>query len=77
LNDDSFNETPNLDAAPALDIDDARDRIWNYLFKTKSARPLDDLAAIAGCDVATARAAVSHEWFRVSGDQVSIAYGLG
>jgi hypothetical protein len=39
--------------------------------------PLDDIAAIIGCDIATMRSAVDHEWFRVADDRVSIAYVIG
>ena len=58
----------------AIDIDDIRDRIWNYLFRTKSTHALDEIAAIVECDLAIVRTAVNHEWFRVAEDQVSISY---
>jgi hypothetical protein len=40
------------------DLDDVRDRISVYLFKTQTAHPLDHIALIIGCDVATLRAGI-------------------
>ena len=57
-----------------IEIDAIRDRIWDYLFKTKSTHSLDEIAAVVECDVAIVRTAVNHEWFRVAEYRVSIAY---
>ena len=35
---------------------------------------IDEIAALADCDVAAVRSAVSHEWFTIAQDRVSIAY---
>ena len=51
-----------------------RDQIWDHLFKTKAIHPLDEIAALVGCDSALVRSAIDHEWFRVADDRVSIAY---
>jgi hypothetical protein len=57
-----------------MDLDELRDDIWGYLFEHKASKSIDEIAAIANRDAATIRSAVSHEWFAVSNDQVSIAY---
>jgi hypothetical protein len=57
-----------------MDIDELRDRIWDYLFKLKTTHSIDEIAALAECDVAAVRTAVNHEWFSVADDKVSIAY---
>jgi hypothetical protein len=58
-----------------MDIDDLRDRIWDYLFETKSPQPITELATLAECDETLIRLAVNHEWFTVHDARVSIAYG--
>ena len=58
-----------------MDIDDLRDRIWDYLFKTKSPQRITDLATLAESDETTIRLALNHEWFTVVDGQASIAYG--
>ena len=59
-----------------MDTDELRDKIWDILFRSKSAKSIDEIAALRLCDVESVRAAVNHEWFTVSGNQVSIAYGV-
>jgi hypothetical protein len=73
-NDSSFPGASRPHVKDALDIDDVRDRIWDYLFRTKSTHPVDEIAALVECDDATVRTAINHEWFRVADDRVSIAY---
>jgi hypothetical protein len=73
-NDRDVTSVPKPAASDAVDVDDARDRISDYLFRTKAMHPRDDIAANIGCDIATMRTAVDHEWFRVADDRVSIAY---
>ena len=58
-----------------MDIDDLRDRIWDYLFKTKAPQSIPDLAALAECDETTIRVALNHEWFSTADGRASIAYG--
>ena len=58
-----------------MDIDDLRDRIWDYLFETKSPQLITELARLAECDETLIRLAVNHEWFTVADVRVSIAYG--
>jgi hypothetical protein len=57
-----------------MDTDELRDSIWDLLFRSKSAKSIDEIAAIRLCDVESVRAAVNHEWFTVSDNRVSIAY---
>lgn len=57
-----------------MDIDDLRDRIWEYLFKTQTPHSIEEIAVLAECDVTAVRVAVNHEWFAVAEDRVSIAY---
>lgn len=59
-----------------MNTDELRDNIWDYLFECKSNKSIDEIAALAGCDAAAVRTAVSHEWFTVSQDQVAIAYAV-
>jgi len=57
-----------------MNIDELRDDIWNYLFETKGAKTIEEIAALASQDASLIRAAVTHEWFSVAQDHVSIAY---
>jgi len=57
-----------------MDTDEFRDRIWDYLFQSKSSKSIDEIAALTASDVETVRAAVNHEWFTASQNRVSIAY---
>jgi hypothetical protein len=57
-----------------MDTDDLRDRIWDYLFESKSTKSIDEIAVLAQCDAASVRTAVNHEWFAVAQERVSIAY---
>ena len=57
-----------------MDIDDLRDRIWDYLFESKSTKSIEEIAVLAQCDAAAVRTAVNHDWFAVSQERVSIAY---
>jgi hypothetical protein len=59
-----------------MDTDDLRDRIWDYLFESKSTKSIDEIAALAVCDTAAVRSAVNHEWFTVSQGRVAIAYAV-
>ena len=63
-----------MQSSGSIDIQDLRERIWDYLFETKSSQLVSDLAVLAKCDETTIRIAAKHEWFAVSGDQVSIAH---
>ena len=62
------------EATTVMDTDDLRDRIWDYLFESNSTKSIDEIAALAQCDATAVRIAVSHEWFAVSQERVSIAY---
>ena len=57
-----------------MDTDELRDNIWDLLFRSKSAKSIDEIAALRQCDIEIVRAAVNHEWFTVSDNRVSIAY---
>lgn len=57
-----------------MQIEELRDGIWEYLFQAKASKSIDELASLSGDDESVVRGAVDHEWFLVSGDQVSIAY---
>jgi hypothetical protein len=57
-----------------MSIEELRDGIWDYLFQEKVGKTIDEIAAIAAQDPTAVRAAVDHEWFRVEGDNVTIAY---
>lgn len=57
-----------------MNNDELRDAIWEDLFKAKTARSINEIAARTACDVSDVRAAVDHEWFTVDDDRVSIAY---
>lgn len=58
-----------------MDIDDLRERIWEHLFRAKATKSIDEIAALTNCESQDVRAAVEHEWFAVTEDRVSIAYG--
>jgi hypothetical protein len=57
-----------------MNIDELREAIWEDLFRTKVAKSIDELAADTSCNSSDVRTAVSHEWFNLAGDRVSIAY---
>jgi hypothetical protein len=77
LDDNNSNEPPQPDEPPGIDIDVLRDKIWDNLFKSKAAHPLGEIALLVGRDLATIRIAINHEWSRVAGDRVSLAYVIG
>jgi hypothetical protein len=57
-----------------MDTDELRGSIWDYLFESRSAKSIDEIAALADCDAAAVRSAVNHDWFTIAQDRVSIAY---
>jgi hypothetical protein len=57
-----------------MDTDELREVIWEQLFRAKASKSVDELAGLTACEVDVVRAAVSHEWFSVAGERVSIAY---
>jgi hypothetical protein len=56
-----------------MNTDELRAIIWDELFQAKGAKSIDEIAAFTNCDASAVRAAVTHDWFRVSEDRVSIA----
>jgi hypothetical protein len=73
-NDNSSSGEAIPQARRRLDIDDVRNRIWDYLFKTKSTHQIEEIAKLVESDVNTVRTVIHHEWFRMAGDRASIAY---
>jgi hypothetical protein len=57
-----------------MDADELRDAIWEYLYQSRRPRTIDEIATSVDGDVPAIRAAVNHEWFKVTQDGVSIAY---
>ncbi len=57
-----------------MNSDELREAIWEDLFKAKTARSINEIAALTACNVSDVRTAVDHEWFTVDNDRVSIAY---
>jgi hypothetical protein len=57
-----------------MNADELREIIWEELFRAKVSKSIDEVAALTGCERTDVRSAVSHEWFSVAGDRVSIAY---
>jgi hypothetical protein len=58
----------------AMSTDELRDVIWNDLFRAKTTKSIDELARLTARETDEVRVAVSHEWFDVAQDHVSIAY---
>jgi hypothetical protein len=56
-----------------MNTEELRALIWDDLFGSRTSRSIDEIAARTDQDVTVIRAAVDHDWFRVSGNQVSIA----
>jgi hypothetical protein len=56
-----------------MNTDELRAIIWDELFQAKDAKSVDEIAAFTDCDASAVRAAVTHDWFRVTEDRVSIA----
>jgi hypothetical protein len=59
-----------------MDIDELRDVIWDHLFRAKASKSIDEIAVLTNQPLDAVRTAVNHEWFNVSRDRVSIAYGV-
>jgi hypothetical protein len=57
-----------------MNAEELRDTIWDDLFRAKTAKSIDEIAALTACEITDVCAAVNHEWFQVAGDRVSIAY---
>ena len=55
-------------------MDELRSEIWDYLFRTGGPRLMSEIATQVHSDPTSVRAAVTHEWFAVQGEQVAIAY---
>lgn len=60
-----------------MNTDELREVIWEELFRGKAAKSIHEVAALTATDATDVRAAVDHEWFKVTGDLVSIAYAGG
>jgi len=58
-------------------MEELRNEIWDFLFKSNKPQPVDKIAMQLGRDRDTIGTAVHHEWFQVSQDEVSIAYATG
>jgi hypothetical protein len=56
-----------------VNTDELRAVIWDDLFRAKTTRSIDEIAALTDRDATDVRTAVSHEWFRVTDDRVAIA----
>jgi hypothetical protein len=57
-----------------MNIEELRAAIWDYLFKARDTKTIDEIAAVAERDAAAVRGAVEHQWFSVVDGRVSIAY---
>jgi len=58
----------------AMSIDELREAIWEHLFQIKAARSVDEIVAHFNCDAADVYAAITHDWFSLAGNLISIAY---
>jgi hypothetical protein len=56
-----------------MNTEELRAVIWDQIFRAKGTKSIDELAALTDQDASAVREAVSHDWFMVSEDQVSIA----
>ncbi len=54
-------------------MDELRNLIWDYLYRTSRAQSVESIASQVAYDPQTIRAAIDHEWFEVTGDIVAIA----
>ncbi len=54
-------------------MDELRNVIWDYLYRTRRPQSVESIASHVACDPQTIRAAIDHEWFEVTGDLVAIA----
>jgi hypothetical protein len=66
--------TNALHRSDGMNIEELRNAIWNHLFRAGTAKSVDELAALVALDPTHVREAVSHEWFSVNDNRVSIAY---
>ncbi len=55
-------------------MDEIRSDIWDFLSQTNGPQSFSAIAQRIMRDTGTIRAAVDHEWFKVTGELVSIAY---
>jgi hypothetical protein len=59
-----------------MTTEELREVVWEDLFRAKSSKSIEEVAAQTAHAVAEVRAAVNHEWFTVSHDRVAIAYAV-
>ena len=59
-----------------MNTDELRSIIWDDLFQARSAKSIEELAALTHRDVFEVRAAVNHDWFNVTDDHVAIAMAV-
>jgi len=57
-----------------MNVDELRGAIWDYLFRARETRTIEQIASVAEQDPTVIRAAVEHQWFTVADGSVSIAY---
>lgn len=68
------NLTNTLHRSDGMNTEELRNAIWNHLFRAGTAKSVDELASLVALDPTHVREAVSHEWFSVADNRVSIAY---
>jgi hypothetical protein len=56
-----------------MNTDELRAIIWDDLFRARSAKTMQELAALTQQDVFDVRTAVNHDWFNVTDERVAIA----
>lgn len=55
-------------------MDELRNQIWDYLFRTQSPQTLSEIATQTNLDLDTVMRLVDHPWFDLANDRVQIAY---
>jgi hypothetical protein len=59
-----------------MNTDELRAIIWDDLFRARSSKSMQELAALTQQDVFQVRTAVNHEWFNVMDERVAIAMAV-
>jgi hypothetical protein len=56
-----------------MTIQELRSNIWDDLYRARTTKSIQELAALHGCAASEVQTAVAHDWFNVLEERVAIA----
>lgn len=56
-------------------MDELRNEIFDLLYRGEGSKSISEIAGQVNQDGDTVREAIDHDWFSITEDQVTIAYG--